>query len=43
MAGMAQDGLLVLYQEELQYLDFPYSVVDTVGEYLLITAQASPQ
>lgn len=36
---MARDGLLVLYREDLQYMDFPYDVVDTVGEYLLITAQ----
>lgn len=36
---MARDGLLVLYRGDLQYMDFPYDVVDTVGEYLLITAQ----
>ena len=28
---MVGDGLLVLYQGDLQYIDFSYDVVDTVG------------
>lgn len=31
------DGLMVLHEDELQYLQFPYEVIDTVGEYLLLT------
>lgn len=31
------DGLMVLYEDELQYLQFPYEVIDTVGEYFLLT------
>ena len=33
------DGLMVLYKDELQYLQFPYEVVDTVGSYSLVTAK----
>lgn len=36
---MVGDGLLVLYQGYLQYIDFSYDVVDTVGDYLLLTVQ----
>ena len=36
---MVGDGLLVLYQGDLQYIDFSYDVVDTVGDYLLLTVQ----
>ena len=39
LAETARDGLLVLYRGDLQYLDFSYEVVDTVGEYFLITVQ----
>ena len=28
---------MVLYKDELQYLQFPYEVIDTVGEYFLLT------
>lgn len=37
LAETAKDGLLVLCRGDLQYIDFSYEVVDTVGEYLLIT------
>ena len=33
------DGLMVLYEDELQYLQFPYEVIDTVGSYSLVTAK----
>ena len=33
------DGLMVLYKDELQYLQFPYEVIDTVGSYSLVTAK----
>ena len=33
------DGLMVLYQGDLQYLDFPYEVIDTVGDYQLVVLQ----
>ena len=33
------DGLMVLYQGDLQYLDCSYEVIDTVGDYLLVTLQ----
>ena len=36
---MVGDGLLVLYQGDLQYIDFSYYVVDTGGDYLLLTVQ----
>ena len=39
LVEMVGDGLLVLYQGDLQYIDFSYDVVDTVGDYLLLTVQ----
>lgn len=39
LVQMVGDGLLVLYQGDLQYIDFSYDVVDTVGDYLLLTVQ----
>ena len=36
---MVGDGLLVLYQGDLQYIDSSYDVVDPVGDYLLLTVQ----
>lgn len=37
LAEIAGDGLLMLHRQDLEYLDLPYHVVDTVGEYLLLT------
>ena len=37
LAELVGDGLLVLYREDLEYIDFSYDIIDTVGEYLLIT------
>lgn len=37
LKDMVSDGLVVLHREDLQYLDFNYDVVDTVGDYLLLT------
>ena len=39
LVEMVGDGLLLLYQGDLQYIDFSYDVVDTVGDYLLLTVQ----
>lgn len=39
LVEMVGGGLLVLYQGDLQYIDFSYDVVDTVGDYLLLTVQ----
>ena len=37
LAEIAGDGLLMLHRQDLEYLDLPYHVVDTVGEYFLLT------
>lgn len=37
LKDMVSDGLVMLHQDDLQYLDFDYDVVDTVGDYLLVT------
>ena len=39
LAEFVGDGLMVLYEDELQYLQFPYEVIDTVGSYSLVTAK----
>ena len=39
LAEAVGDGLMVLYEGDLQYLQFPYEVIDTVGEYSLVTAK----
>lgn len=39
LAEAIGDGLMVLYEGDLQYLQFPYEVIDTVGEYSLVTAK----
>ncbi len=39
LAEVVGDGLMVLYEGDLQYLQFPYEVIDTVGEYSLVTAK----
>ena len=39
LAEAVGDGLMVLYEGDLQYLQFPYEVIDTVGEYSLVTAR----
>ena len=36
---LASNGLLVLHEGDLECIDFPYRVIDTVGNYLLLTAQ----
>ena len=33
------DGLMVLYEEDLEYLQFPYEIIDEVGEYSLVVIQ----
>lgn len=37
LAEIAGDGLLMLHRQDLEYLDLPYHVIDTVGEYFLLT------
>lgn len=39
LAEIAGDGLLVLHREDLESIDFSYNVIDTVGEYLLLTVE----
>ena len=39
LAEFVGDGLMVLHEDELQYLQFPYEVIDTVGSYSLVTAK----
>ena len=39
LAKEAADGLLVLHKEDLQYIDFAYHEIDTVGNYVLVTVQ----
>ena len=36
---MVGDGLMVLYEEDLEYLQFPYEIIDEVGEYSLVVIQ----
>lgn len=36
LAELADGSLMVVRREELQYLSFPYEVIDTVGDYLLL-------
>lgn len=39
LAEIVGDGLMVLYEEDLEYLQFPYEVIDEVGEYSLVVTQ----
>ena len=39
LAEIVGDGLMVLYEEDLEYLQFPYEIIDEVGEYSLVVTQ----
>ena len=39
LAEIVGDGLMIVYEGDLKYLDFPCDVVDTVGDYLLMTVR----
>lgn len=39
LAETVGDGLMVLYEGDLQYLQCPYEVIDTVGKYSLVVVR----
>ena len=39
LAEIVGDSLMVLYEEDLEYLQFPYEIIDEVGEYSLVVIQ----